>query len=128
MTPLLASSALRPIHVAWAWVVIVSNGLVGLWALAAYQWDRFPRRWLWPATGAAEATVFVQVVLGVILIQGKDTGPYQFHMFYGFLTAFTVAILYAYRAQLKPYWYLLYGFGGLFLMGLGLRALAVGPH
>lgn len=102
--------------------------MVGCWALAAHRWERFRTSWLWRATAVAEIAVFVQVILGVILIQGRDTEAYQFHMFYGFIAAFTVAILYAYRAQLKPWWYLLYGFGGLFLMGLGLRALAVGPH
>ena len=116
------------VHVFWAWVVIVSNGLVGLWALAAHRWEQARHRALWYVTAAAEVAVFVQVVLGVILIQGRDTKPFQFHMFYGFVAAFTVAITYSYRQQLKPYWYLLYGFGGLFLMGLGLRALEVGPH
>ena len=129
MTPLLAASeVLRRTHVDWAWVVIVSNALVGGWALAAHRWERFRTPWLWRSTAAAEIAIFVQVILGVSLIQGRDTKAYQFHMFYGFIAAFTVAILYAYRAQLKPWWYLLYGFGGLFLMGLGLRALAVGPH
>ena len=74
------------------------------------------------------AVLFVQVVLGVAALQGRDTAPYKFHMFYGFIAAFTVAIVYSYRAQLKAHQYLLYGFGGLFLMGLGLRALQVGPH
>jgi hypothetical protein len=129
LIPLLAASAaLRRVHVDWAWVVIVSNAVVGCWALVAHRWARFRHPWLWRATAVAEVAIFVQVILGVILIQGRDTKPYQFHMFYGFIAAFTVAILYAYRAQLKPWWYLLYGFGGLFLMGLGLRALAVGPH
>jgi hypothetical protein len=36
-----------------------------------------------------------------------------------------VGIIYSYRAQLKPHLYLLYGFGGLFLMGLGIRAMLV---
>jgi hypothetical protein len=37
-----------------------------------------------------------------------------------------VAIIYSYRLQLKSRVYLLYGFGGLFLMGLGIRAMLVG--
>jgi hypothetical protein len=37
-----------------------------------------------------------------------------------------VAIIYSYRHQLKNKTYLLYGFGGLFLMGLGIRAMLVG--
>jgi hypothetical protein len=37
-----------------------------------------------------------------------------------------VAIIYSYRSQLKGKLYLLYGFGGLFLMGLGIRAMLKG--
>lgn len=123
-----ASEALARIHVDWAWVVIVTNGVVGAWALAAHRWEVLRHRALWWATWAAELAIFVQVALGVAVIQGRDTAPYKFHMFYGFVAAFTVAIIYSYRAQLKPHLYLLYGFGGLFLMGLGIRALEVGPH
>jgi hypothetical protein len=50
----------------------------------------------------------------------------QFHAFYGFVAIIAVAILYSYRAQLKSRVYLLYGFGGLFVMGLGIRAMLVG--
>jgi len=37
-----------------------------------------------------------------------------------------VRSVYSYRAQLRHKLYLLYGFGGLFLMGLGIRAMLVG--
>ena len=36
-----------------------------------------------------------------------------------------ITILYSYRVQLKHKLYLLYGFGGLFVMGLGIRAMLV---
>ena len=49
-----------------------------------------------------------------------------FHAFYGFVAIMAVAIIYSYRLQLKSRVYLLYGFGGLFLMGLGIRAMLVG--
>ncbi|MCU1496508.1 MAG: hypothetical protein JWM47_461 [Acidimicrobiales bacterium] len=122
------SQALRSFHLQWAWVVIVGNGLAGLWALAAHRYPQARHRILWWLTGAAEVAVFVQVVVGVVLIQDRDKEPFQFHMLYGFSAAFAVAILYSYRNQLKTHLYLLYGGGGLFLMGLGLRALEVGPH
>jgi hypothetical protein len=44
-------------------------------------------------------------------------------MFYGFVAFIAVGILYSYRQQLRERVYLLYGFGGLFVMGLGIRAL-----
>jgi hypothetical protein len=47
-------------------------------------------------------------------------------MFYGFVAIIAVAILYSYRSQLRHRLFLLYGFGGLFIMGLGIRAMLVG--
>ena len=44
----------------------------------------------------------------------------QFHAFYGFVALATIGIVYSYRHQLREHLYLLYGLGGLFLMGLAL--------
>jgi hypothetical protein len=46
-------------------------------------------------------------------------------MFYGFVAIIAVGILYSYRNDrfVRGKIYLLYGFGGLFLMGLGIRAM-----
>ena len=46
--------------------------------------------------------------------------------FYGFVALISVALLYSYRTQIKPWLYLLYGFGSLFLMGLAIRAMLLG--
>ena len=73
-----------------------------------------------------ELAVFVQVALGVGLVAGQHVKAPQFHMFYGFVAIISIAILYSYRAQLRHRLYLLYGFGGLFIMGLGIRAMLVG--
>jgi hypothetical protein len=128
MTSLLAvSPVVRDLHVGNAWVVVVGNGLAGAWALAAHRWERLRHPALWWATAAVEVDVFVQVVLGVLLLQDRERQDYQFHMFYGFVAAFTVAIVYSYRAQLAAHRYLLYGCGGLFLMGLGIRAMVLHP-
>ena len=70
--------------------------------------------------------MFVQVILGVIMVN-RDKAVYPaFHAFYGFVGIIAIAIIYSYRAQLKGRVYLLYGFGGLFIMGLGIRAMLVG--
>jgi hypothetical protein len=70
--------------------------------------------------------VFVQVALGVYLVSHEKLVAPKFHMFYGFVAIIAVGIIYAYKAQLKHRLYLLYGLGGLFVMGLGIRALLVG--
>lgn len=114
------------LHTGWAWVVIISNGLAGLWALAAHKVQPLRTRALWWFTGVAEFTIFVQVALGVILVNRDKLEFPAFHAFYGFVAIIAIAIIYSYRHQLKGRTYLLYGFGGLFLMGLGIRAMLVG--
>ncbi len=69
--------------------------------------------------------MFVQVGIGVGMVSGQRIDPPQFHMFYGFVAIITVGIAYAYRQQLQKV-YLWYGAFGLFIMGLGLRAVLVG--
>lgn len=118
--------ALRDLHEAWAWVMIIANALAGVWALAAHRFAVLRSRALWWFTGAAQVTVFVQVVLGVVMVNKYKVEFPQFHAFYGFVAIIAVAIIYSYRQQLKSRVYLLYGFGGLFLMGLGIRAMLVG--
>jgi hypothetical protein len=116
---------LRGVHVAWAWVTIVANGLAGLWALAAHQWPELRKRALWWFTAAAEAAMFVQVGIGVAMVSLQDIEAPQFHMFYGFIALATVGITYSYRQQLQQI-YLWYGAFSLFIMGLGLRAVFLG--
>ena len=72
--------------------------------------------------------MFVQVALGVGMVAGQHVKAPQFHMFYGFVAIIAVGIIYSYRQQLRPRIYLLYGGGGLFIMGLGIRALLVGKR
>ncbi len=106
-------------------MVIGGNAAAGLWALAASRWASV--RWpaLWWFTGAVQVATFVQVVIGVVMVAGKDVPDLHFHMLYGFSTLVAIGIIYSYRQQLRDRIYLLYGFGGLFLMGLGIRALQV---
>ena len=119
---------LSNVHEAWAWVVVIGNGLAGLWALGAHRFASLRGRALWWFTGTAEVAIFVQVTLGVIMVAGHDRVAPQFHMFYGFVALMAVAIIYSYRLQIARYRYLLYGGGGLFLMGLGIRAMLVGAR
>jgi predicted transporter len=118
---------LRSAHTDLAWVVVLANAAVGLWALAAHREPRLRTRALWRATLVAELTIFLQVGLGVALVAIDDHEVAQMHAFYGFIALATVGIIYSYRQQLAEHRHLLYGLGGLFLMGLALRALTISP-
>ncbi|MEO5901618.1 MAG: hypothetical protein ABIR68_16040 [Ilumatobacteraceae bacterium] len=83
-------------------------------------------RALWWFIAIAELTVFVQVTLGVILVNKYKLEFPKFHAFYGFVAIIAVAIIYSYRAQMRHRLYLLYGLGSIFIMGLGIRAMLVG--
>ena len=122
----MSPETLNNLHTSWAWVVIIANGLAGIWALTAHKLVALRTRALWWYTGVAEATMFVQVILGVIMVNRDKAVFPAFHAFYGFVAIIAIAIIYSYRAQLKGRVYLLYGFGGLFIMGLGIRAMLVG--
>ena len=124
----LAAIWLLELHDNWAWFVVIGNGLAGVWALAANWIEPLRIKALWWFTAVVEIAIAIQVILGVALVAGEGIEAPQFHMFYGFVAFATVGIIYSYRAQLDKYKYLLYGGGGLFLMGLGIRAMLVGAR
>jgi len=86
---------------------------------------------VWGLTIAAEAALLAQVVLGVVLVASERHATTNIHMFYGFIGFLTVGLAYQYRDMLRQStlgsrWRsveLFYGVVGLFLMGIGIRAL-----
>lgn len=116
---------LRELHEGFAWFVVIANGAAGAWALAANWLVPFRGTTLWWFTAAAEVSIFVQVALGVAVVNVDDVEVPQFHTFYGFVALATVGIIYSYRQQLAAHRYLLYGLGGLFLMGLAIRSMTL---
>ena len=132
MSLILAASGLRSIHETFGWVVVGANLVAGAWATLAHFKPKLRHRSLWWFTSVAELTIVVQVILGVALRQelfADSAAPehLNFHMFYGFIALFSMAIIYSYRAQMKDQIHLLYGAGGLFLAGLALRAIYINP-
>ena len=79
------ASTLINLHENWAWVVIIGNGLAGIWSLAAHKVEPLRTRGLWWYIAFAQATMFVQVILGVIMVNRDKLEFPQFHAFYGFV-------------------------------------------
>ena len=119
----MTASAAGAVHGWFSWVVILSNALAGLWALAAHRRPSLRSLALWTATAAAQITVFVQAGLGTWLIVREGRDAPDLHALYGFSALVAVGIAYSYRQQLRSHLHLLYGCTGLFLMGLGIRAV-----
>jgi hypothetical protein len=117
--------ALQDLHEQLGWFLIVSNALVGCWALAAQYVPRLRRSAMWWAIGVAQISAFAVAIVGVLLVSRYELELDDFHALYGFTTIVAVGILYSYRTSpfIKDKQYLLYGFGSLFSMGLGIRAV-----
>ncbi len=121
-------SILLDAHEINAWVLIAMNGLAGLWCLGAFQFDVLRGRVLWVFVIVAQLTVFPQAIVGALLANEEGVELDDMHALYGFSAIVAVGILYSYRGSpfLKGKELLLYGFGSLFVMGLGLRNLYLG--
>ena len=114
------------IHRFWGYVSIVANGLAGLYCLAAWKWKGMRGRPVWIVTTIAEVAILIQLILGVALVAGDKAyakSVPRFHLFYAVLIFITVGLLYAYRRDMRGRLELMYGLGGLFVMGLGIRAV-----
>ena len=112
-------------HRFFGWFLIVTNAVVGCWAIAAQYMEPLRVRALWWCVLVAQVTPFISAILGVLLVTRYEVELDQFHALYGFSAIVAVAILYSYRGSpfIKDKQYLLYGLGSLFIMGLGIRAL-----
>jgi hypothetical protein len=122
---MILASVARDLHVAVGWSVILANAFAGLWALGAHYHKPLRRRELWWFTVGAQVLVMAQATIGVIIQSQEDLERPDFHLLYGFTMLAVVMILYGYRVQVPQYRYLLYAGGGLFLMGLGIRAMII---
>ena len=110
-------------HQVWGYVAIVMNAVAGVIALIAWRWKAARGKYVWIAAIVAESALMLQVLVGTILVASKDYVAPRFHMFYGFVAFLTVGIAYQYRRQMRGRQEMFYGLVGLFLMGLGIRAV-----
>lgn len=83
---------------------------------------------MWIATIFAESAIMLQVLVGVIMVSGNEYEAPRFHMFYGFVAFITVGLAYSYRYAMKGKMEMWYGLVGLFLMGVGIRAILQVVH
>ena len=119
----MSSEQLSSWHQTAGWVLIVVNGVGGVWALLAHRYRELGGRPVWAVILVGQLMAFVMALSGVVLVSRYERQLDDFHALYGFSTVIAVGILYSYRRSpfMRDREYLLYGFGCLFLMGLGIR-------
>ena len=121
--------SLRDLHHAFAWVLLVANAAAGAWCLGAHRVPALRVRALWIGVIVAQVLVFVQIGLGVALMQSEGLEADQLpdlHVLYGASAIVAGAILSGYRSTspwVQERQFLVYGLGSLFIMGLAIREL-----
>ena len=103
---------------------MVLGGAAGMWATVAHWVEAVRSDGLWWSHHLFHVLVVAQVTVGAVLVALGDTEAGPNHVFYGFLTFVGVGMIIGYR-HLSEYRYLLYGLGGLFVMGLAIRAFTL---
>jgi hypothetical protein len=110
-------------HSIWGWVSIGADTVAGLYGIGSAIRSHLPGRTFRAAVSAAIVASLVQVTVGVVLY-GLGERPGRMHVFYGVLTAVSLAVVYVYRGEMREGRSALrWGLFCLFLAGLGLRAV-----
>ena len=82
---------LGTLHLFACWVLVIGNGLAGIWALTANRLAWLKTAWLWWFTGFVQLWVLVQLTIAALHLNASDGAPESFHVFYGVLSAVTAA-------------------------------------
>ena len=120
-------ASFRGTHEVIEWLMVLLNAAAGSWSLQAHRTKLFrvsARVWL---TATAQIMVLAHLFSGVALASSENIEIPKFHLLYWSAAVLSVGVIYGYRNQLENRRYLLYGFAGLFLMGLGIRSMILGP-
>ena len=120
-------ASFRGTHEVIEWSMVLLNAAAGIWSLQAHRNKMFRVSTLSWLTAIAQIMVLVHLFSGVALASSENIEVPKFHLLYWSAAALSVGVIYGYRNQLENRRYLLYGFTGLFLMGLGIRSMILGP-
>ena len=120
-------ASFRGTHEVIEWLMVLLNAGAGIWSLQAHRNKLFRVSMLSWLTAIAQIMVLAHLFSGVALASSENIEVPKFHLLYWSAAALSVGVIYGYRNQLENRRYLLYGFTGLFLMGLGIRSMVLGP-
>ena len=119
-------ASFRVTHEVIEWSMGLVNAVAGVWALQAHRNKLFRLPILSWLTAIAQIMVLAHLFSGVALASSENIEVPKFHLLYWSAAVLSVGVIYGYRNQLDDRRNLLYGFAGLFLMGLGIRSMLLG--
>ena len=120
-------ASFRGTHEVIEWLMVLLNAAAGIWSFQAHRSKLFRVAMLSWLTAIAQIMVLAHLFSGVAVASSENIEVPKFHLLYWSAAALSVGVIYGYRNQLEDRRYLLYGFTGLFLMGLGIRSMTLGP-
>jgi heme A synthase len=115
------------LHQNWSRVVLLYTLLVALWALFLWLRGANPSGGLLGALILNEAVVLIQGILGVVLLTQGQRPHDALHFLYGVVSVLVLPAAYFYSeggAERRDS--LVFGLGGLFLLGIAIRAITTG--
>jgi hypothetical protein len=75
------------LHVVVGYSILAGFGVLALWALGGFLFNRAPGDWFWHLLGALQVTIGIQLVVGGILFfigaRPDTSGPTWLHYIYG---------------------------------------------
>ena len=119
-------ASFRVTHEVIEWSMVLLNAVAGVRSLQAHRNKLFRLPILSWLTAIAQIMVLAHLFSGVALASSENIEVPKFHLLYWSAAVLSVGVIYGYRNQLDNRRYLLYGFAGLFLMGLGIRSMLLG--
>jgi hypothetical protein len=111
---------MRSLHANFAYVVVATNLVVGIWGLVLWRRRAFATRTFWIALGVAWATIYVQGIMGLVIF--NDYKPPFRHHFYGFLFAIVTVLVWPLRGEEPRRRLLVFSAATLFIGIVAVRA------
>ncbi len=111
---------MKAIHSGFAYAVIASNLLVGVWGIVLYRKQRAAARGFWIALGAAWTSIYVQGLMGLLLFE-RSNPPFKHH-FYGFLFAIITLAVFPLKGEEPRRTLLVFSVATVFIGIVAVRA------
>lgn len=116
---------MKALHANWAYVLLVSNLVVGVWGIVLYRRKREPSRTFWYSLAFAWITIWIQGFFGLAVYDRPVRAEFR-HQFYGYLFAIITLAIFPLRTENKRRTLLLFSVASVFIGIVAVRAIISG--